>query len=195
MVLNPKSEECLSLLASVCAGKTKEEVLSGAEAIEAQVKLQAIFKLMAAKMLSQKANKPERRERGERADVHLDSLVLRVAVDEEEEKTRERKELHLESAKTEGVWGGGGVRSGGETRTGFTSLMSEEREEEEEAGGGKALRPRKWSVLTYPLPELTSDPHSILGILQESMREEKFHKSIFYSKKSVINSNTPLQYF
>lgn len=45
--------------------------------------------------------------------------------------------------------------------------------------------PREWYVLSYPLPEVSSVPQSLLASLKESVKESLFHESIYYSKKKV----------
>lgn len=54
---------------------------------------------------------------------------------------------------------------------------------------GKVLKPREWSVLSYPLPVLNSDPHGLIPTLEDCLREAHFHKCIFYSKKNVRSSH------
>ena len=47
------------------------------------------------------------------------------------------------------------------------------------------LAPREWSVLSYPLPELSTDPHGVLPALKDYMEEHNFHRCIYYTKKNV----------
>lgn len=47
------------------------------------------------------------------------------------------------------------------------------------------LNVRQWSVLTHPLPELSSDQQGVSPSLRDCLQEHAFHKLIYYSKKNV----------
>ncbi len=63
------------------------------------------------------------------------------------------------------------------------SLMSEDTVTIGSEGG--SIAPRDWTVLSHPLPELTSDPQGVMPILKDCLQEHSFHKKIYYSKKNV----------
>lgn len=194
----------MSLIPRLFLGKSKEDLLSGYEALRAQIKLRAVFKHTA--VMYTRAS--QRHQEGsslrwnskllDKVASHLDSIDLKVASDKHEP---ERKSL----AKEGDMWLPPlfpPQKSGGESSKEHSTVKEraadhklsivlpkrEEEEEEEEEGAGKEeskLKPRDWAVLSRPLPELPDDQHGILTMLQTSAQEQHFHKSIYYTKRKV----------
>lgn len=205
MVLDPKSDECLPLIARVYPGKSKEEILSSREAIQSQIKLKAVLKLMASKLFkaSDKASVASSgvgascqvEELPRKAALYLDGIDLKVTEDDSFKRKGRRLHYSLSpqhgSAKSDSTLSSKG-KSGGtfkhralQRKPCLTSLVGIATCREEGEESRKELNPREWSVLSCPLPELSSDPKSVLSMLQESIKEEYFHKAIYYTKKKV----------
>ena len=205
VVLDPKSDESLSLIARVFLGKTKEDLLCSYEAIRAQVKLRAVFKHTAVRYMRASQRRPATcpelvAKSPKKLQSHLDGINLKVAEDEPQEKAGE-KGMWLPpvtptrfTRKEEGPKGEGKRKSveerlsplfpnkDGQSQEGTEWPIEEEETEtiEEE----KKLKPREWPVLSCSLPKLSNE-RRIMASLKKSVKEERFHKSIYYTKKEV----------
>lgn len=203
--------ECLSVISCVYSGKSKEDLLSSQEAVEAQVKLQAVLRYMAAKVLKrpQKAAvspPPETSAGGDdhkgtaspshvRAGVgrngdsspktafhHLEGITIQLA--EEEVKTDER-ERAPQASSLRPKPGSAGKSSLATRDRNLQPKESSSMLLDDGKGGSRKVIPREWYVLSYPLPEVSSVPQSLLATLKHSVKEARFHESIYYSKKNV----------
>ena len=96
------------------------------------------------------------------------------------------KEGHLKRRRKKRERGATSLKPSSQPMTSHTVLLGSISQESGGRGGGQdLLSPREWSVLSYPLPEFPTSSQSLLASLQDGVEESKFHKSIYYSKKTV----------
>lgn len=223
LILDPKSDEYLSLISIVYCGKSREDLLSSQEAVEAQIKLQTVLKHTASRLF--RRSYWDEDDRGSpshvgsqnvregalspKAAFHLDGIRIRLA-EEEHGDTSSSKSVERVAPSLEKVLSSrsvernrkSGVKTSPRSVEGVTPSCL--RSTSDTSGGrplqqeestwmwfghgkkkaGKVI-PREWYVLSYPLPEVTSVPLSLLASLKESVKESHFHESIYYSKKKV----------
>lgn len=195
-MLDPKSDACLSLIARLYSGKSKEELLASHEAIEAQLKLRAVLKYIGSKFRDHRqfASSPPavggevKEDWSTGAAVYLQGIDLKVEERKKEEKPASGKE-RITSALAPKFGSPRKRRTSLSTKpessqleTSRPSLLEENKGPGEDKG---QLSPREWFVLSYPLPDISPDPQGILSTLKECWKEEHFHKYIYYSKKNV----------
>jgi hypothetical protein len=84
VVLDPKSDEYLSLISMVYCGKSREDLLSSREAVEAQIKLQTVLKQTASKLLRNEGGSCPSPLEGKgtlpsKASSYLDGIKIKLA--------------------------------------------------------------------------------------------------------------------
>ena len=209
LVLDPKSDSCVTLIACVYPGISKKELLHGQEVLEAQVKLQAVLRHVAMAFVRRSGQGGDDDDKSSpsasdveglspKAAFHLRGLCLRMEEDTDDEKQEPLSQPASGVRGTSSV----GKSSHEHPATLDTTSMEEGRkweewkkweeiEEEEQGkeevkkGEGEEMEPRKWCVLSCSIPELPCAPQSLLSMLQESVKEAQFHQAIYYSKKEV----------
>lgn len=217
-------------------GKSREDLLSSQEAVEAQIKLQTVLKHTASRLLRRSYWEDDDDDRGSpshvgslevrdgalspKAAFHVDGIKIRLAEEEHGDRPgegvsveRETPSLGPQRSVEKARFAEGPVSSSQKEKTSPGSvegvlpscLRSTSHPTKSDSSGGRPLQqedstcmwlgrgkknagkaiPREWYVLSYPLPEVSSVPQSLLASLRESVKESHFHESIYYSKKKV----------
>ncbi len=165
LILEPHNEECVSLIARAFPGKNADELLSTQEAIQCKQRLDRTIHTLASRM--QYATSPS----------HLSTSTVTKLFNELDLKFEEPSDLHSVKESSTVL-----TKS---SKDDVESLVSEEIDTMIIGGEGDSMAPRDWSVLSHPLPELTSDPQGVIPVLRDCLQEHLFHKKIYYSKKNV----------
>ena len=215
LLLHPGCEECLSLIARVFPGKTAQELMRSHEASVVRGKLDAEMKRIAELYAPTSDNRPSNSGTiPPIASQYLEGIELKMAESaEQKSNSAPRTSLSLtvpslgpdtklpfksfgsssDKPQPESRATGTKSRKSSTDKKQATVMMEAKsgeeiepkEEEEEEEGSSLVVSPRQWSVLECPLPPLTSDPHGVLPALTACLKEDNFHKQIYYSKKAV----------
>lgn len=198
--------------------------MSSRDAVEAQVKLQAVLKHTAANLFRKSCSSPSRGGGQQDREGPLSPIAamyvegIKIELTEEEDgkpgdrvspkygeklsrfaqtrSTKPEKRLmergfpHPKSAEKVSAAPARSARSSASSASRAKPLQEEE-SKWMWVGPEKAEKviPREWYVLSYPLPEVSSVPQSLLAMLKESVKEAVFHESIYYSKKKVSSQS------
>lgn len=199
LTLDPDNEECISLIARAFPGKSKTDLMQSQDAIVCERKLELDFEQLSVHS-QQHQGTPTNRTSTQTVQ-HLMGLKLKFA-DLLEPDISDKEDLHTHNTVSVFVQTpttGNSQSSRHESRIGNTksegnegilqtdspTLDQRERSEGDANVVDSEMSIRQWSVLSHPLPELSSDPHGVLPALKECLQEHSFHKKIYYSKKNV----------
>ena len=207
LTLDPRSDECIPVIARIFPGKSKEDILW---LHPASNEIRSNMKNLRTKMASPRAVKSPDKDVRPYSPLHMFKLELRMGEEDglpSEEEGRDRRnkkddiETQLQSVGSESSEMAGSVGLGNELLPGSSSRLSQQGVRFQGAsprvgrGISTPTRPGTYSATAQPsLPRLVSsnrrERRRVMPELQECLQEAHFHRTIYYSKKFVSVKTT-----